>query len=70
MKFSIMDATGHTTEQYAPAEVARAMERFAALVAEGRTAATRKEGASEYSVTRQFDPSAEETLFVPRLKGG
>jgi len=70
MKFSIMDATGHTTEQYAPAEVARAMERFQALVAEGRTAATRKEGSSEYSVVRTFDPTAEETLFVPRLKGG
>jgi hypothetical protein len=70
MKFSIMDATGHTTEQYAEAEVSHAMERFAALLAEGRTAAVRKEGSREYSVTRTFDPSAEETLFIPRLKGG
>jgi hypothetical protein len=70
MKFSIMDVTGHTTEQYGEAEVARAMERFGALLAEGRTAAVRKAGAREYSVTRTFDPSAEETLFIPRLKGG
>jgi len=29
-----------------------------------------KTGPGESRVVRAFDPTAEETLFVPRLKGG
>ena len=70
MKFSIMDASGHSEECYSAGEVSRAMERFSALLGEGKTAAVRKTGETDYRVTRGFDPSADEVLFVPRLKGG
>ena len=70
MKFSIMDSTGHSTEQYGAEEVSAAMEKFEKLLAGGRTAAIRKGNSREYSVTRSFDPAADEVLFVPQLKGG
>jgi hypothetical protein len=44
-------------------------DRFRELTGAGFTAAKRLgEGKSE--VLRSFDPTAEETLFVPRLQGG
>ena len=72
MKFSIMDHTGHSTIEFARdgAGVRAAMDKFAALIADGKTAATRQVGSSEYNVTRSFDPESEETLFIPRLQGG
>jgi hypothetical protein len=68
----VMDHTGDTRHQFDPADVsavAEAERRFSDLTGAGFTAAKRLgEGKSE--VLRSFDPTAEETLFIPRLKGG
>jgi hypothetical protein len=68
MKFQILDHTGHTTLDIT--DTNDAMEKFNELVGLGSTAATRKTGDKDYTVTRQFDPTADETLFVPRMQGG
>jgi len=47
----------------------KAERRFKALTGNGFTAATRN-GSGEPVVTRMFDPTAEETVFFPRLVGG
>jgi hypothetical protein len=68
----VMDHTGDTRHQFDPADsaaVAEAEKRFRELTGAGFTAAKRlSEGKSE--ILRSFDPTAEETLFVPRLNGG
>ena len=46
----------------------KAEERFRALTGAGFTAARRKDGQAQ--LVRSFDPSADETLFFPRLQGG
>lgn len=72
MKFQIMDQTGHTTMEFLSddAGVKNAMEKFEQLVAEGKTAAVRQKGESDYTVTRKFDATADEVLFQPQLVGG
>jgi hypothetical protein len=68
----VMDHTGDSRHQFDPADaaaVAEAEDRFKMLTGFGFTAAKRlAEGKSE--ILRSFDPKAEETLFIPRLKGG
>jgi hypothetical protein len=68
----VMDHTGDSRHQFDPADaaaVAEAEARFKELTGAGFTAAKRLgEGKSE--VLRSFDPTAEETLFIPRLQGG
>jgi hypothetical protein len=68
----VIDRTGDTRHEFDPADVAAVAEaeaRFKELTAAGFTAALRKgEGRSE--LVRAFDPTAEETLFFPRLRGG
>jgi hypothetical protein len=68
----VMDHTGDTRHQFDPADVAAVAEaerRFHELTRAGFTAAKRiGEGKSE--VLKTFDPTAEETLFIPRLHGG
>ena len=68
----VMDTTGDTRHYFDPADeasAARAEERFKELTGTGFTAAKRTAaGASE--LIRTFDPTAEETLFIPRLIGG
>jgi hypothetical protein len=68
----VMDHTGDTRHQFDPADagaLAEAEVRFKELIGVGFTAAKRlDDGKSE--VLRSFDPTAEETLFVPRLIGG
>jgi hypothetical protein len=68
----VMDRTGDTRHHFNPADaraVAEAEARFMELTGAGFIAAKRLgEGKSE--VLRSFDPTAEETLFVPRLQGG
>jgi hypothetical protein len=51
------------------AAVAVAEARFKKLTGAGFTAAKRLDGGKS-EVLRSFDPTAEETLFIPRLKGG
>ncbi len=68
----VMDHTGDTRHQFNPADAAQvkaAEERFRELTGLGFTAATRS-GDREPVVTRTFDPTAEETIFIPRLQGG
>jgi hypothetical protein len=69
---TVMDHTGDSRHQFDPndaAAVAEAEKRFKMPTGAGFTAAKRlAEGKSE--VLRSFDPTAEETLFIPRLRGG
>jgi hypothetical protein len=67
-----MDHTGDTRHYFDTrdaAALAKAEERFKELTRVGFTAAVRT-APDEVSVTRSFDPTAEETLFFPRLVGG
>jgi hypothetical protein len=72
MKFYVMDQTGHSTIEFDKSDeaITEAMAKFTALISGGHIAATRKAGATDYSVTKIFDPTADETLFVPHMKGG
>lgn len=68
----VMDHTGDSRHQFDPLDteaLAKAEERFRTLSRHGFTAAVRT-AAGDASVTRIFDPTAEETLFYPRLVGG
>jgi hypothetical protein len=68
----VMDHTGDTRHQFDPADatdLAEAEARFYELTGAGFTAAERT-GPGQSKVVTRFDPSAEETLFIPRLKGG
>ena len=68
----VMDHTGDT-RHYFDANNAKALsqaeERFKELILVGFTAAVRT-ASGEPTVIRTFDPTAEETLFFPRLVGG
>jgi hypothetical protein len=68
----VMDHTGDTRHQFDLADaaaVAEAEVRFKELTGAGFTAAKRL-NAGKSEVIRRFDPTAEETLFIPRLIGG
>ena len=68
----VMDRTGdtrHTFDAQDRAAVAKAERRFMELTGAGFTAAVRT-GPGEQRVIRSFDPTAEVTLFYPRLVGG
>ena len=68
----IMDFNGDTRHNFDAKDakaLLKAERRFKALTGAGFTAATRN-GFGEPVVTRRFDPTAEETLFFPRLVGG
>jgi hypothetical protein len=68
----VMDHTGDTRHEFNLADaraVAHAEARFTELTGAGFTAAKLLgEGKSE--ILRSFDPTAEETLFIPRLQSG
>ena len=68
----VMDHNGdtrHVFDANNAKELARAEKRFRELTGAGFTAAMRT-GSGDAKVIRKFDPTAEETLFVPRLVGG
>jgi hypothetical protein len=68
----VMDRTGDTRHEFDPrdcAALAEAERRFKELTGAGFTAAKRV-GDGQSELLRSFDPAAEETIFVPRLKGG
>jgi hypothetical protein len=68
----IMDHNGdtrHTFDANDAEALLKAEERFKELTGSGFTAAIRTVS-GEPLVRRRFDPSAEETLFFPRLVGG
>jgi hypothetical protein len=68
----IMDRSGDTRHRFDPDDasaVSEAERRFAELTEAGFIAAKRTgNGTSE--LVRQFDPTAQETVFIPRLVGG
>jgi hypothetical protein len=68
----VMDNSGDSRFEFDPADsagVAEAMERFNELVGRGYTAAERTGPGTSRKVT-EFDPTASEVLFMPRLVGG
>jgi hypothetical protein len=68
----VMDHTGDSRHEFDPADaraLAEAERRFKQLTRAGFTAA-RRLGDDKTVVLRSFDPTAEETLFIPRLQGG
>jgi hypothetical protein len=68
----IMDHNGDTRHNFDALDAKALLEaerRFKALTGAGFTAATRT-ASGKPVVTRTFDPTAEETLFFPRLVGG
>lgn len=68
----VMDTTGDTRHHFDAndaAAVAEAVARFKELTEAGYVAAKRTT-AGKSGLIRRFDPSAEETLFIPRLVGG
>lgn len=68
----VMDHTGDTRHCFNPDNaqaLAKAEARFRKLTGLGFTAAVRTTS-GEISKVRSFDPTAEETLFFPRLVGG
>ena len=70
--FIVMDHTGDSRHQFDPndyIEVLDAQRRFRELTEAGYTAA-KKTGNGTAEVVRTFDPTADETLFIPRLVGG
>jgi hypothetical protein len=68
----VMDYTGDSRHQFDATDedaLLKAEERFRSLTKVGFTAAVRT-ASGEVAVTKTFDPTAEETLFYPRLVGG
>jgi len=68
----IIDHTGDTRHYFDPIDseqLAWANARFAELTSDGYTAAVRRSH-GEAALVRALDPTAEETLFYPRLVGG
>ena len=68
----VMDHSGDSRYQFDPRDVgawAEAEKRFKKLTGAGFTAAVRTAAGKSLRI-RSFDPSAEETLFFPRLVGG
>jgi hypothetical protein len=68
----VMDHTGDTRHEFDAKDVrslAEAERRFKELTGLGFTPAKRL-GDGKSELLRGFDPTAEETIFMPRLKGG
>ena len=68
----VMDRTGDSRHNFDAKDadaLSKAEERFKELTGAGFTAAVRS-ASGEAIVKRTFDPTAEETLFFPRLIGG
>jgi hypothetical protein len=68
----VMDNTGDTRHCFNPDDVralAKAEKRFKELTGQGFTAAVRT-ASGEVAKVHSFDPTAEGTLFFPRLVGG
>ena len=68
----VMDHTGDTRHCFNPQnaqELTAAEMRFKELTGAWFTAAVRT-ASGEVAKIRSFDPTAEETLFFPRLVGG
>jgi hypothetical protein len=68
----VMDHTGDRRHHFDPqdvCELAEAERRFKELTGLGFTAAARTAAGETLKIV-SFDPTAQETLFLPRLVGG
>jgi hypothetical protein len=68
----VMNRTGDSRHSFNPdhaQELVKAEQRFYELTKAGFTAAVRT-GPGQTSRIQWFDPTAEETVFFPRLVGG
>lgn len=68
----VMDRTGDTCFDYKLSDaeaIAKAEQRFMELTGSGFVAAE-KTGQGTSKIVDSFNKDAEETLFMPRLKGG
>jgi hypothetical protein len=68
----VMDHSGDTRHQFDSTDVRdveKAERRFKELTGAGFTAAARL-GEGKSRILKSFDATVEETLFIPRLKGG
>lgn len=68
----VMDHTGDTRHEFDAkdtAAIAAAETRFLELTGAGFTAGKRV-GEGKTELLKKFDPTAEETIFFPRLQGG
>ena len=71
----IMDSSGHSTIEFDKtnaSDLAEAERRFLKLTAKGFLAAE-PNGAGQHRISegdRKFDPNADETIFIPALRGG
>ena len=68
----VMDHSGDSRYKFDPKDakaLLKAEQRFKELTGAGFTAAVR-DASGDPVITRRFDPTAEETLFIPRLVGG
>jgi hypothetical protein len=72
----VMDPSGHSTFEFNPvnkSELAKAERRFKTLLRKGYVPAYHG-GEGKHRVPpqedRTFDPSVEETIFIPALRGG
>ncbi|HKD26584.1 MAG TPA: hypothetical protein VKC66_11875 [Xanthobacteraceae bacterium] len=68
----VMDNSGDSRFEFDPADgaaISEAMERFQVLTALGYTAAEWTGPGTSRKLT-EFDPTAAEVLFIPRLVGG
>jgi hypothetical protein len=68
----VMDLNGDSRHQFDPRDIealAKAERRFKQLTGAGFLAAERT-SSGEARLVRSFDPTADETLFFPRLVGG
>ena len=72
----VMDPSGHATFEFnslSKADLAAAERRFKTLLRKGYVPAYQR-GEGKHRVPaqpdRSFDPSVEETIFIPALRGG
>ena len=70
----VMDGSGDTRHEFDASDaesVARAEERFHALIGKGfRAVALGRNKGDTGELIGKFDPNVEQTLFIPQLKGG
>jgi hypothetical protein len=72
-EMSIMDRSGHKQMKWNTdklEEIAAAKATFDALVKEGYTAFGSQEKAEAKHTIKEFDPTMEEVVMVPRTVGG
>jgi hypothetical protein len=69
----IMDGSGDTRHEFDVsdmASVAKAEERFRKLTGKGFRAVALGRNGGDGELVREFDPTIEQTLFIPQLRGG